>query len=117
MSSPPPTDDASPGVNPPNVVPLGAELADGHGAEPAPSPPTSRLHASAIAGMALFALFGIGSMLAFVTVRWTGAAGRVVIGAVVFSAIAFLVCASAAVFTAARDTYAAQPRETAGGEQ
>jgi uncharacterized membrane protein YhfC len=101
----------------PNVVPLGAEMAEGHGVPRPPSPPTSRLHASAIAGMALFALLGIGSMLAFVTVRWTGAVGRFVIGAVIFSAIAFLVCASAAVFTAARDTYAARPQETPGQEQ
>jgi hypothetical protein len=97
-----------------NVVPLGAELVEGHGTSPPPSPPATRLHAFSIAGMALFALLGIGSMLAFVTIRWTGAAGRAVIGVVIFSAVAFLVCASAAVFTAARDTYARRPHETAG---
>jgi purine-cytosine permease-like protein len=98
-------------------VPLGAEVVEGHGTSPPPSPPSSRLHAMAIAGMALSALVGIGSMLAFVTVRWTGALGRVVIGVVIFSAIGFLTCASAAVFTAARDTYAHRPRESAGGDQ
>jgi phosphate/sulfate permease len=66
--------------------------------------------------MALFALVGIGSMLAFVTVGWTGTIGRIVVGAIIFSAIAFLVCAAAAVFTAARDTYAHRPPERAGGE-
>ena len=94
-----------------NVVPLGAELAEGHGVPAPPSGPTSRLHGLAITGMAVFALAGIGSMLAFVTVRWTGTTARVVIAAVVLSAVGFLACASAAVFTAARDTYAHGPRE------
>jgi hypothetical protein len=56
--------------------------------------------------MATSALVGIGSMLAFVTVGWTGGAAHLVIGIVVMSAVAFLACASAAVFTAAKDTYA-----------
>ena len=94
-----------------NVVALGAEVVEGHGAPPTPSGPTSRLHGLAITGMALFALFGIGSMLAFVTVRWNGGAARLIVAAVVLSAIGFLTCASAAVFTAARDTYARGPRE------
>jgi hypothetical protein len=67
--------------------------------------------------MALFALMGIGSMLAFVTIRWTGSVGRYVVAVVIFSAIGFLVCASAAVFTAARDMYASRPGESAGGDQ
>ena len=100
----------------PNVVPLGAEVVEGHGSVPPPSPPSSRLHGSAIAGMALFALLGIGSMLAFVTIRWTGPAGRFVVAVVIFSAIGFLVCASAAVFTAARDMYAHNAGESAGRE-
>lgn len=49
-------------------------------------------------------------MLAFATVHWTGAAAHYVIGVVVVSAVAFLACASAAVFTAARDTYT-RPRD------
>ena len=100
-----------------NVVPLGAEVAEGHGATPAPSGPTSRLHGLSITGMALFALVGIGSMLAFVTVRWTGAAARFVVAVVVLAAIGFLGCASAAVFTAARDTYAHGPREDTDRER
>lgn len=102
------------GADEPNVVPLGADVVEGHGTVPAPSGPSSRLHGMAIAGMALFALLGIGSMLAFVTIRWTGPAARFVIAVVIFSAIAFLVCASAAVFTAARDMYAHISRARAG---
>jgi hypothetical protein len=59
--------------------------------------------------MAVSALVGTASMLAFATVHWTGAAGHYVIGIVVLAAVGFLACASAAVFTAARDTYAAVP--------
>jgi hypothetical protein len=66
--------------------------------------------------MALCALLGIGSMLAFVTVRWTGTIGRFVVGVVIFSAVGFLACASTAVFTAARDMYAHRPTGSAGGE-
>ena len=104
--------EALPGKDELNVVPLGAEVAEGHGAPPVPSGPTSRLHGLSITGMALFALLGIGSMLAFVTVRWTGVAARLIVAAVVLSAVGFLACASAAVFTAARDTYA---RDARGG--
>lgn len=64
------------------------------------------MHGLAITGMALCALLGIGSMLAFVTVRWTGSAGRYIVALFVLAAVGFLACASAAVFTAARDTYA-----------
>jgi hypothetical protein len=113
MSEPVPPEDAAL-EGQPNVVPLGAEVADAP--EPPPSPPASRLHGLAIAGMALCALLGIGSMLAFVTVRWAGAAGRFIIAVVIFSAIGFLVCASTAVFTAARDMYARAPGKSAGGE-
>ena len=88
------------------VVPLGAEPVPGHGEVPPPSPPVSRLHGLSITGMALCALTGIASMLAFVTVRWSGPAGHYVIAGVILSAIGFLACASIAVFTAARDTYA-----------
>lgn len=72
--------------------------------EPPPSPP-SRLHGLAIGGMAGCALLGILSMLAFITVNWTESASRYVVGAFVISGIGFLACASAAVLTAARDTY------------
>lgn len=111
------SDGARPGTpGEPNVVPLGAEVVEGHGEVPPPSGPSSRLHGLAITGMALCALLGIGSMLAFVTVRWTGTAARYVVGVVILSAVGFLGCASTAVFTAARDMYAHKPRESAGGE-
>jgi phosphate/sulfate permease len=67
--------------------------------------------------MALCALVGIGSMLAFVTVRWSGTTGRYVVALFVMAAIGFVTCASAAVFTAARDTYARSPRENSDREQ
>jgi hypothetical protein len=107
--------DAS-GASPPgrdelNVVPLGANVAEGHGTMPPPSGPTSRLHGLAITGMALSALIGIAAMLAFVTVRWTDTTGRFLVAAFVIAAVGFLACASAAVFTAARDTYAHSPRD------
>lgn len=56
--------------------------------------------------MALFALAGIISMLAFITVTWPGDSGRYIIAVVFISGIGFLASASIAVFSAARDTYA-----------
>jgi hypothetical protein len=98
---------SSPGPDDANVVALGAEFQAAAPAEPpAGRPSTSRLHGLAIAGMALSALVGIGSMLAFITVGWSGRAAHFVIGVIVLSTVGFLTCASAAVFTAARDTYA-----------
>ncbi|CAN5551380.1 hypothetical protein BH24ACT26_BH24ACT26_16410 [soil metagenome] len=55
--------------------------------------------------MAACAVLGICATIAFITVGWPGTMGRSVIGIVIFSAIGFLACASAAVFSAARDTY------------
>lgn len=95
---------------PGRVLPLGVEPA------PEPPPPVSRpsrLHGTAITGMALSALVGIGSMFLFVSVGWPDDMGRYVIAVFFFSAIAFIACASAAVFTAARDTYATNPRDSA----
>lgn len=77
---------------------------------PPPSAP-GKLHGLAIAGMAVCALAGIASMLAFVTVNWPGGPRRVVIGILIASLVGFLSCASAAVFAAARDTY---PRDGDG---
>ncbi|MDQ3986490.1 MAG: hypothetical protein M3280_08335 [Actinomycetota bacterium] len=64
------------------------------------------MHRLAISGMALSALTGILAMLAFITVTWPGDTGRYVIAVFVGSGIGFLACASTAVFSAARDTYA-----------
>lgn len=55
--------------------------------------------------MALSALVGIIAMFGFITIRWPGETGRFAMAAFFVSVIVFLVCASAAVFTAARDTY------------
>ena len=76
--------------------------------EPSPTPPT-RMHGMAIAGMAACALVGILGMLAFVTVNWPGSVSRFIVGAIVIAGVGFLACASAAVLTAARDTYAHGP--------
>lgn len=85
------------------------------GVEPEPEPPSpatrpSRIHGIAIAGMAMSALVGIVAMFLFVSVGWPDDSGRYVIAIFFLSAIVFIACASAAVFTAARDTYAVNPR-------
>lgn len=93
---------------PGRVLPLGADR------EPEPPPKVSRpgrLHGMAIAGMATSALIGVVSMFLFVMVRWPDETGRYVIAVFFLSGIGFLAFASTAVFTAARDTYAAAPRE------
>ena len=82
------------------VVRLSADPAP----EPPPTPPT-RMHGLAIGGMALCALLGIVSMLALITVNWPGQTGRFIVGTFVLAGVGFLACASAAVLTAARDTY------------
>ena len=71
---------------------------------PRPSGP-GRLHGLAIAGIAVSALAGIVSTLAFVTIRWPGSTGRYLIAVLFTSVIVFVVSASTAVLTAARDTY------------
>ena len=85
-------------------------------AELEPVNPPGRLHAVAMAGMALFAVVGILATLAFITVGWPGDTGRRVIAVVVFSAFGFIASASAAILAAARDTYprrrAAAPSES-----
>ena len=85
--------------------------------EPSPEPPRplrrpSGLHAVATAGMALCAVVVILSGIAFLTIGWPGQSGRVVIAVGMGGVIGFLACVSAAVLTAARDTYARpdQPR-------
>lgn len=93
---------------PGRVVPLGAKR------QPEPPPKVTRptrLHGMAIAGMAICALLGVMSILAFVMVGWPDDTGRYVIAVFFFSALGFIASASAAVFTAARDTYAVNARK------
>lgn len=80
------------------------------GKEPPAEPPSyvrppRRLHGLAMLGMAISALTALGSMIAFITVRWPGSSGRVVMGIFLFSLLALAACMSTAIFTAARDTY------------
>ena len=74
---------------------------------PAPPPPSrpSRLHGITITGMALSALVGIASLLAFVTVTWPDGVRRYVVGTLIMSIVGFLTFSAAAVITAARETY------------
>ncbi len=91
-----------------NVVPLGQPI------EPPPEPRRpGRLHGLAIAGMAVCALVGVISMLAFITVTWPNGTGRYVVGVFIGSGVGFMTCASLAVFSAARETYVKsdQPRQ------
>ena len=90
-----------------DVVPLGKE--------PPPQPvvpptPPGRAHGLSITGMAVFALLGIVAMFLFITINWTEDLERWVIGFSFLCAIGFIACASAAVFTAARDTYPPRAR-------
>lgn len=72
--------------------------------EPAPARP-GRLHGIFIGGMATSALVGVAALFAFITVGWPESIRRYIIALFFFAGIAFLACASAAVFSAARDTY------------
>lgn len=86
-----------------NVVPLGKDP------EPEPElPPTppGKIHGLAIAGMAMSALVAILAGFLFIAIGWPGNTGKVVASIGFLGGVSFLVCASAAVFTAARDTYA-----------
>lgn len=69
-----------------------------------PSRP-SRLHGAFTTGMALSALSGIASMFAFITIGWSESTRGYVLAVFFISVLVFLTCASAAVFTAARDTH------------
>lgn len=70
-----------------------------------------RLHATAVTGMIIFACLGVLSTLAFITVSWPGGSSRYVLAVAMGCVIGFVACATAAVFTAARDTY---PRRHSG---
>lgn len=86
-----------------NVVQLPGEPLP---AEPVPPPsPPGRMHGAAIAGMGISALVGVAAMLAFITITWPANLSRVIVGVCLLAGLSFLAFASAAVFTAARDTY------------
>jgi hypothetical protein len=72
---------------------------------PKPRAHMNPLHTLATTGMAVSALIGIGALLTFISVGWPGNARRYVIAVLVLAAVAFLACASIAVFVAARETY------------
>lgn len=85
------------------------------GYEPPPQPdpaPPGRLHGIFIGGMAVSALVGVAALFAFITIGWPDSVRRYIVALFFLAGIAFLACASAAVFTAARDTY-----PTAGGKR
>lgn len=85
-----------------DVVPLGVERQE----EPRPAPRRpSGLHAFAISGMSISALLGICVLFLSIGIGLPAGGRRVAIAIVVGTAVVFLACASAAVFTAARETY------------
>lgn len=93
------------------------------GKEPIPQPPvpTTRprgLHGIAIALTAAFALSAILSFIAYVTVRWPGGSGRVVMAILMLSIVGLVASVAASVLTAARATYASyRPAEDTGSPQ
>jgi hypothetical protein len=88
-----------------DIVPLRPDAPPPSPELPRPTRRPSGLHAMATAGMALCALVVILSGIAFLTIGWPGQSGRVVIAVGMGGVIGFLACVSAAVLTAARDTY------------
>jgi hypothetical protein len=97
-----------------------AEVVEIPGAEK-PHPITAvrrpgKVHGLAIAGMAICSLVGIAATLAFITVGWPGTTGRYVIAVIFLSVVGFFLCASMAVFAAARDTYAHPARRRWQGD-
>jgi len=97
---------------PDNIVPLGVDAPPPQ--PPAESRPLGRLHGLAIVGMAVFALIGIASMLAFITISWPDDSSRYVVAVFMIAVVGFVTSASIAVFSAARDTYPRQPRTPTG---
>ena len=93
--------------------PDSGEVIDLPGAQdPAPGPAPSapgRAHGLAISGMATSALVGIAAFFAFATVGWPEGPRRIVVGIFLFSILGFIMCASAAVFTAAREARPSRP--------
>jgi hypothetical protein len=92
-----------------NVVPLGVEPP---AVPPAPVTRPGRLHGLSIAGIAFFALVGSVALFLFVTVSWPRGMSSWILGIFFLSAVGFMVSASVAVFSAARDTYATGKRST-----
>ena len=66
--------------------------------------------------MAISALIGIASMLAFITISWPDDLGRYLMAIVVISVIGFMTSASLAVFSAARNTYPPDSRTPPSSE-
>ena len=96
------------------VVPLPEEVTEG-AIEPAPPPtPPGRMHGLAIGGMALSALLGVVALLALVTVTWPADLARLITTLIIAAGVVFITCASAAVLTAARDTYGTERSKESG---
>ena len=98
--------------DPGNVVPLGVDAPPE--SPPAPASRPGRLHGLAILAMAVFALLGIGAMLAFITISWPDDSSRYVVAVFMIAVVGFVTSASIAVFSAARDTYPRHPRKPTG---
>jgi hypothetical protein len=95
-----------------NVVPLGTDPPE----EPQrPPTPPGRLHGIATLGMAVSAVVGVVAGVLYITVTWSGSPRRAVIAVILFSVLTFLTTVSAAVLTAARDSYASVPRRRTQG--
>lgn len=97
---------SSPGdPHPETVVRLPADF------EAPPEPEVTkpgRLHGMFIGGMAVSALVGVAGMFILITVGWPDSVRRYIIALIFLAGVSFLACASAAVLSAARDTYPAQ---------
>ena len=66
--------------------------------------------------MALFAIAGVITLVALITVNWPEEASRYLVAAFVGAGIGFLASASIAVLSAARDTYRSPPVHDRQGE-
>jgi hypothetical protein len=93
-----------------NVVPLGV---DPPREEERTPPRPAGLHGVAVLGMAVFALLGIAAMLAFITISWPDDTSRYVVIVFAASVVGFMSCAFIAVFSAARNTYPRQTKDSA----
>ena len=97
------------------MVPLGVE-APSENETSKPTPRVGRLHGLSIIGMAISALVGIATVLAFITISWPDGLGRYLMAILVFSIVGFMTSASLAVFSAARDTYPRHSRRPPSNE-